>query len=609
MRRSPLSRRHFAFLFALPLSLGLLVCPAAAEGDGQEDLDKATELKIGAEGLRDLNEVIELLDDAIEKGLDAENQDFAESMLAATLLQRATGLAGAVLGKPVADPRRDPRWVQVRQFALTDLQRVVEIDDKLVEAHLLIGRLQSLPLGDPNAARRSLTKVVNADDIEPEQLAQAYALRGATQTDEDKQAADFSMAIELQPEKAEYYLLRSQAALKREDFDAGLADLDKIIELEPAKPQYYLLRSRANQQKEDFDSALADAKQAGEMATEPAQQAAALQQQGMVLRAQGKNDEAIAAFDKAAELAPESVPSYQLLGELYQKQGDLDKAVEQLTRAIELAPDDIASRMMRADLYNRQARYGDALADVEAALARQPGLLQGHLMRTALLSQLGRESEAVTALEQLVKAAPDQPSIHMQLAGLYMDLGESDKAIDSLTQVLDLAGENQGVLRMRGDMYLAIGKHEQALADFTKSFELNPEDAGLLNNYAWTLATSPFDNLRDGKRAIELATKAAELTDFQAAHILSTLAAAYAEAGDFEKAIEWSEKAVKAHANDAQKTRDMTADLAAELESYKRKEPWRELQQDGTLTPGGDKPAEEKPAATPPPVPVRTLDF
>ena len=66
----------------------------------------------------------------------------------------------------------------------------------------------------------------------------------------------------------------------------------------------------------------------------------------------------------------------------------------------------------------------------------------------------------------------------------------------------------------------------------------------MLNNFAWVLATSPDDDVRDGKRAVELATKAGELTERERAHILSTLAAAYAETGDFDAARKWSQKSV-----------------------------------------------------------------
>ena len=63
----------------------------------------------------------------------------------------------------------------------------------------------------------------------------------------------------------------------------------------------------------------------------------------------------------------------------------------------------------------------------------------------------------------------------------------------------------------------------------------------MLNNFAWVLATSPEDNLRNAKRSIEMSEHAAELTKHEQAHILSTLAAGYAESGDFDK----REKCVK----------------------------------------------------------------
>ena len=90
---------------------------------------------------------------------------------------------------------------------------------------------------------------------------------------------------------------------------------------------------------------------------------------------------------------------------------------------------------------------------------------------------------------------------------------------------------------------------------------------------AWVLATSPLDEIRDGQRAVVLATRACDVTEYKKPHILSTLAASYAETGDFDKAIEWSAKAVETGAG------SIKEQLQQELDSYKEKKPWRELQE------------------------------
>jgi len=107
----------------------------------------------------------------------------------------------------------------------------------------------------------------------------------------------------------------------------------------------------------------------------------------------------------------------------------------------------------------------------------------------------------------------------------------------------------------------------------------------VLNNLAWVLATSPDENLRDGKRAIELATKACELTEYKLPHILSTLAAGYAETGNFQTALKWSQKAVELGSE------DQLEPLTKELESYQAKKPVREL----LTEPQADQPEPEEP--------------
>lgn len=524
--------------------------PEDPENPGSDQLNRAIELKLDAEDLQDLNEVVDLLDEALEKGLDAENADFAEEMLVATLLQRAASYSQVVLGQPITDPRRDPRWLTIRQYALTDLQRVVALNDKQSQAWLLIGRLQSLPMGSPSEARRALTQVIRlaeeaADDPEAETpenstIAQAYALRGATQKNSADRLDDFNKAVELDPEKAEYLLLRAQAHRADGRADECLADIDKAIELAPDNPKVHELKALA-------------------------------------LLMLDKQDEALESFNRASELEPDLLTPYQYRSELLSQQGKTEDAIAELDKALELQPNNLASLLIRAQLLTEVEDYEKALADIEAILRQQPGLVRAHLMKAQTLDSLGRTDEAVAWLEKLVAIDPSRPELQLQLAAFYTDKQMAPEAIEVLTKVLDLDDGNDLARRLRGDMYLYAGEHEKAIADFERALEQNPMDPGVLNNYAWTLATSPYDSVRDGEKAVELATKAAEVTEYGAPHILSTLAASYAEAGDFDEAVKRSEEAI-AKATELNTLDSYDGQLQAELSCYKSGEPWRELQ-------------------------------
>jgi tetratricopeptide (TPR) repeat protein len=124
------------------------------------------------------------------------------------------------------------------------------------------------------------------------------------------------------------------------------------------------------------------------------------------------------------------------------------------------------------------------------------------------------------------------------------------------------------------------GRFDKLKAMFLEWFEsqckeLDEDDtalAGPLNARAWRQATYPVAELRNGPEAIEHATKACKLTNWQTPGYVDTLAAAYAEVGDFASAIEWQKKAITLLAEESR----IRSGFEARLKRYELGQPARE---------------------------------
>jgi hypothetical protein len=102
-----------------------------------------------------------------------------------------------------------------------------------------------------------------------------------------------------------------------------------------------------------------------------------------------------------------------------------------------------------------------------------------------------------------------------------------------------------------------------------EAVRLEPENAVFCNKLAWLLATCPAAPFRDGAQAVKFATKACEKTCWKEPYPIDILAAAYAETGKFDNAIQWEKKAMEL-APEQQK-----AEFRARLELYEKDQPYR----------------------------------
>jgi tetratricopeptide (TPR) repeat protein len=121
--------------------------------------------------------------------------------------------------------------------------------------------------------------------------------------------------------------------------------------------------------------------------------------------------------------------------------------------------------------------------------------------------------------------------------------GKFDEAIPHLERALRIS---PGLVEARYDLGAALmmnGQRAQALAHWRHALRQAPDNLRALNDTAWALATCADAALRNGAEAVTLAEHAVELTSGREPALLGTLAAAYAEAGRFDKAVELEKRA------------------------------------------------------------------
>ena len=129
------AKRLACLMVAMVLLVGTSNAAEVAS-PGLEFLDDAMRAKINAEGLQDLNGVIDLLQKALDKGLDEEDTMFARHMMSDSLMQRATSLVRVINSQSIADKRVQ----QIFRLVVSDLRRVLAYPDPPPEAALHLGQ-------------------------------------------------------------------------------------------------------------------------------------------------------------------------------------------------------------------------------------------------------------------------------------------------------------------------------------------------------------------------------------------------------------------------------------------------------------------------------------
>ena len=192
-----------------------------------------------------------------------------------------------------------------------------------------------------------------------------------------------------------------------------------------------------------------------------------------------------------------------------------------------------------------------------------------------ILADRGEIDAAVAHFQKALKINPDSASAHNNLGGILADRGRTDEAIAHFRKALETEPNSADTHSSLGKALLRQGKPSETLTEWREAVRLQPTDIGSVSQLASLLATCPETSIRNGDEAVYLARWAVELSKGRKPTVLGTLAAAYAEAGQFSKAIEAAERAVALASTDGNVA--LADTLRAQIKLYQAGSPYREI--------------------------------
>jgi tetratricopeptide (TPR) repeat protein len=214
-----------------------------------------------------------------------------------------------------------------------------------------------------------------------------------------------------------------------------------------------------------------------------------------------------------------------------------------------------------------------AATHFEASLRVNPENPEAQANLGRLLAMRGQFDEALGHYQIALRADPRNADVREGLATALQALGREREALVQLTLAAHFSAKVQARLGVAALHYRA-GHFRAAAEAYRAALAKQPDTVEALNNLAWMLATCSDDTVRNGDEAVQLAERACRITEFKQSFVMSTLAAAYAEAGRFAEAISTAEAAMRLQLDAGeQRMAEMNRML---LVNYREGKAWRE---------------------------------
>jgi tetratricopeptide (TPR) repeat protein len=291
---------------------------------------------------------------------------------------------------------------------------------------------------------------------------------------------------------------------------------------------------------------------------------------GVALEEREELDEALKDYNEAIRRNAKFSEVYNARANIWSQKGELDKALDDYGKSLQLDPMSALVLCNRGMVWVAKEDYDRALVDYNEAIRIDPNYADTYRERAEVWQKKSKLDKAIADYDQALRLQSADQESRLNRAFLRGLQGADDDAITDYNELLRREPNHARALQLRGLIWLKKGVYVTAAADLEQAIEADPTDFNLPVHLALLRAACPDDNVRNGRNAMELMTKAKELGDWKKSYSYrATWAAAHAELGDFEKAIE-----VESKLND-RVPEGLKAEHAARLKLYQDRKPYR----------------------------------
>jgi tetratricopeptide (TPR) repeat protein len=280
--------------------------------------------------------------------------------------------------------------------------------------------------------------------------------------------------------------------------------------------------------------------------------------------------QAAAYFTTQLARNPKDSHAYTARGQVRAAKNESDEALADFNEAIRLDPRATLAYYHRANLAYRKRQYEKALEDYNVVIRNDPAFDWAYHVRGWIYYRRKDYPRALADFETAIRLVPTESVFYRDRGNVALARKDYDRALADYDKAIELDPAYVVPWHLRGLTWQAKKDYAKALADYQKAVQLagkEPYASGYYTALALLRAGCPDAKIRDGDKALEAARKAYALTKGPAE--MAALAAAHAELGQFDEAVEWQEKATEAVPAEAQEP------FRDRLRKYRDRKPYR----------------------------------